>query len=53
VWICYFAPGVLRVKLSKRPWTAGINLWRIGLATAVTALILLNLAVTLHKEFTE
>ena len=53
MWICYFAPGVLRVKLSKRPWTAGKNLWSMGFLTAVTILIMLNLAVTLHKEFTE
>lgn len=53
VWICYFIPGMLRVKLSKRPLTAGKNLWIMGLFTAVTILILLNLAVTLHKEFTK
>jgi len=52
VWICYFAPGLLRVKLSSRPWTATKNLGRLGLVLAVTILVLLNLAVTLHTELT-
>lgn len=50
VWVCYFVPGILRVKLSKRSWTTAKNLGRLGLVLVVTVLILLNLAVTLQQE---
>ena len=50
VWICYFFPSLLHVKLSSKSWTSPINLWRLGLMLTVTILILLNLAVTVYTD---